>query len=256
MPDRLTSPTVGLMPTRPVTEDGHTIEPSVSVPTPTRREVGGDGGARARARSAGITIESVGVLRLAAAPAPTARRLRRAKLAHSLRFVFPRMHRAGRAQALDHECVLGRDRALECQRARGRHHAVRSVDVVLDEDRDAVERPARAPGLAFGVERVGDRPCLGIDLEHRAERRTGAVDLLDPPEVEIDDLPRRIPPRLHPLLQLFDGHLIEHERGGGACAMAATAEDRPGGRPRTTRTALLLQEQRRPDRAAVRRARH
>ncbi len=57
-----------------------------------------------------------------------------------------------------------------------------------------MERPARALGLAFGIERVGDRPCLGIDLEHRPERRTGAVDLLDPLEVEIDDLPRRIPP--------------------------------------------------------------
>ena len=34
MPLRLTAPTVGLMPTSPETPDGHTIEPSVSVPTP------------------------------------------------------------------------------------------------------------------------------------------------------------------------------------------------------------------------------
>ena len=32
MPARLTSPTVGLMPTRPQLDDGQTIEPSVSVP--------------------------------------------------------------------------------------------------------------------------------------------------------------------------------------------------------------------------------
>src|SRR5262245_22978993 len=34
IPDRLTSPTVGLMPTSADTDDGQTIEPSVSVPTP------------------------------------------------------------------------------------------------------------------------------------------------------------------------------------------------------------------------------
>ena len=32
MPARLTSPTVGLMPTMPQCDDGQTIEPSVSVP--------------------------------------------------------------------------------------------------------------------------------------------------------------------------------------------------------------------------------
>jgi hypothetical protein len=34
MPVRLSSPTVGLMPTRPLVPDGQTIDPSVSVPTP------------------------------------------------------------------------------------------------------------------------------------------------------------------------------------------------------------------------------
>jgi hypothetical protein len=35
MPARLTRPSVGLMPTRPQLFDGETMEPSVSVPTPT-----------------------------------------------------------------------------------------------------------------------------------------------------------------------------------------------------------------------------
>ena len=34
MPSRLTRPTVGLRPTRPQIDAGETIEPSVSVPTP------------------------------------------------------------------------------------------------------------------------------------------------------------------------------------------------------------------------------
>jgi hypothetical protein len=35
IPDRLTAPNVGLIPTSPFADDGHTIDPSVSVPTPT-----------------------------------------------------------------------------------------------------------------------------------------------------------------------------------------------------------------------------
>ena len=35
IPDRLRSPSVGLMPASPFAPDGHTIEPSVSVPTAT-----------------------------------------------------------------------------------------------------------------------------------------------------------------------------------------------------------------------------
>src|SRR3954468_488040 len=34
IPARLTRPTVGLIPTRPLADDGHTIDPSVSVPIP------------------------------------------------------------------------------------------------------------------------------------------------------------------------------------------------------------------------------
>src|ERR1700678_3757497 len=35
IPLRLTSPTVGLIPTSPFADEGHTIDPSVSVPIPT-----------------------------------------------------------------------------------------------------------------------------------------------------------------------------------------------------------------------------
>src|SRR5580698_6129814 len=35
IPLRLIRPTVGLMPTKPFDDEGHTIDPSVSVPTPT-----------------------------------------------------------------------------------------------------------------------------------------------------------------------------------------------------------------------------
>ena len=51
MPPRLTSPTVGLMPTRPLIDDGEMIEPSVSVPTASGREAGGDRRRRSRSSS-------------------------------------------------------------------------------------------------------------------------------------------------------------------------------------------------------------
>ena len=39
MPERLISPTVGLIPTTPFMDDGHTIEPSVSVPIATAQRL-------------------------------------------------------------------------------------------------------------------------------------------------------------------------------------------------------------------------
>ena len=38
MPERLTNPRVGLIPTNPHKEEGHTTEPSVSVPTATAQK--------------------------------------------------------------------------------------------------------------------------------------------------------------------------------------------------------------------------
>ena len=69
---------------------------------------------------------------------------------------------------------------------------------------------------------------VGIDLDDRAERRTGAVDLLDPREVELDELPRRVPARLHPLLQLLDRHLVELERSRRRLRACGHEDDRPG----------------------------
>ena len=39
IPERLTSPSVGLMPTRECAADGQTMEPSVSVPTATAQQL-------------------------------------------------------------------------------------------------------------------------------------------------------------------------------------------------------------------------
>src|SRR5262245_7479213 len=89
IPERLTSPTVGLTPTSPFAEDGHTIEPSVSVPTPTAArfaaiaapvpELDPHG---LRSRTYGLRVSPPRLLH------PLTECVER-KFAHSLRLVFP-----------------------------------------------------------------------------------------------------------------------------------------------------------------------
>src|SRR5262245_48030329 len=91
MPDRPMSPTVGLSPTSPQADDGLTIDPSVSVPTPTTH--------RPAATAAPVPELDPEALRSSAygffvnpprALHPLVEFDER-KLAHSLRFVLPRM---------------------------------------------------------------------------------------------------------------------------------------------------------------------
>src|SRR5204863_2502527 len=78
--------------------------------------------------------------------------------------------RAGGPEAADDEGVFGGDRAFERERRGGGRHAIRRVDVVFDENRNAVKRPAQAPGLALGVERIGNGEGVRVELDDRLER--------------------------------------------------------------------------------------
>src|SRR6185436_1077578 len=91
MPLRLINPRVGLMPAKPLADDGQTIEPSVSLPTPTA--------ARLAAIAAPVPVLEPQALRLSAyglrvrpprALQPLDECVDR-KFAHSLRFVLPRI---------------------------------------------------------------------------------------------------------------------------------------------------------------------
>ena len=86
-------------------------------------------------------------------------------------FALAEQDRAGLAQLLRDERVLGRDRSLERQRAGGGRHPVVRVDVVLERDRDAVQRPADLAGLALGIELVGDLERLRVGLDDRPQLR-------------------------------------------------------------------------------------
>jgi hypothetical protein len=104
------------------------------------------------------------------------------------------------------------DGPFERQRPGGRRHPVGGVDVVLDDDRDPVQRTARPLRLALLVERAGDRQRLGVGLADRPQVRPLAIDLVDPRQVQLDELPRRVAALGHPVLQLGDGRFGEGKR--------------------------------------------
>ena len=57
--------------------------------------------------------------------------------------------------------------------------AIGRPDVVLQENRDPVERSAHPSGLSLGVQVFGDLQRVRVDLENRAQRRTAPVQRLD-----------------------------------------------------------------------------
>jgi hypothetical protein len=58
-------------------------------------------------------------------------------------------------------------------------HAIRGGDVVPQEHRDAVQRPANAAGAALAVALGSDRQCVRVDLDDRVDSRAVTVDGLD-----------------------------------------------------------------------------
>src|SRR6266478_5751710 len=81
--------------------------------------------------------------------------------------------------------VVGRERA-----ARGGQPA--EVTEVLEGERDAVERPAPAPGSGVGLERSrGLERALFVEADESVE---ATVPLSDAPEAALDNLDRRDPP--------------------------------------------------------------
>src|SRR4029453_6638559 len=102
--------------------------------------------------AAGVSVEHVWILSLAAARAPAGRRSRRAEVGPLAEIGLAEDHGAGIAQAFDHERVRCRMIIRKRERAGGIHHAG-DIDGVLEKDGNAVHRASYLPRLAFGVER-------------------------------------------------------------------------------------------------------
>src|SRR5688572_20678699 len=90
-PPRLISPTVGLMPARPLMELGHTMDPSVSVPTATGARLAAIAAPEPELEPQEFRSSAYGLRVRPPRPLqPLVERVER-KLAHSLRLVLPRM---------------------------------------------------------------------------------------------------------------------------------------------------------------------
>jgi len=131
MPERLSRPSVGLMPTRPfmlaATRSSHRsrsrLPPRRDSPRPLRRS---------RSWTPRIAVERVRILRLPAATAPATRGMRSIrKFAHSLRFVFAEESRRPRRRA---------DRRRVCWRLANRTPYQRPVRAHRDPRQDEPER--------------------------------------------------------------------------------------------------------------------
>ncbi len=152
-------------------------------------EAGTDGGAGAAAQSTRHALQVVGIAGLVGE--------RRDRCDAGREFVHRGLaedHGAGVAQPLDLEGVGGRLQRRQAEGAARGRHADRVV-VVLDQHRDAVERPARAFLRPFAVERVGLVQRPGVEEHDRIQPRAGLVIGPDPGQVRFDQPARGDAPR-------------------------------------------------------------
>ena len=78
------------------------------------------------------------------------------------------------AQPRDDECVIGRLMTGERQRPTACRHGG-GVEIVLEDDRDAVHRSAHATLASLAVESPCLGPRSGIEPDHRVECRSAGV---------------------------------------------------------------------------------
>src|SRR5579871_1920170 len=91
MPARLTNPTVGLIPASPFDEDGHTIDPSVSVPIPIAARFADTPAPVPELDPQGLRSSAYGFRVSPPRPLHPLTEWLERMLAHSLRLVLPRM---------------------------------------------------------------------------------------------------------------------------------------------------------------------
>ena len=59
-------------------------------------------------------------------------------------------------------------------------HAIGGLDIVLDQNRDAMQRAPDLATLALGIERVGNGQRIGVEFDDRIDRRPRSCELSSP----------------------------------------------------------------------------
>jgi hypothetical protein len=168
-----------------------------------RGERGRDRGRRPRAGTAGVTVEHPRIAALAAHAAPAARAAEAAEIRPFAEIGLAQDDCPGAPQAARDRRVLQRGPPGECERARTRAETVGGVDVVLEQDRNAVQRTARPFAAALRVEPAGNGLRVRVQLEDAREVEP-LVDAPDAPQVDVHELARGQAARLHHPLQPRD----------------------------------------------------
>ncbi len=169
-------------------------------------EAGGDGHARARARAAGVAVQHVGVARLAADAAPAARGIAGAEVGPLAQVGLGQDNRARPSRSLPATQLSLARIGIAQRRGAGRgRHRIDGVDIVLEDDRDAVQRAAHLAGLELGVQLGGDLQSVGVDAQDGVELGATAVEGLDPIQVALHDVDDGEAALLVALAQLPDG---------------------------------------------------
>jgi len=162
-----------------------------------RREPGRDRDRRARTRPAGlhdrnasgVEFERKRIFDLAAERRIARRHIDRQDIGELGEVRFAEDHRAGLAQELRHRRVAIGVGVRKRQRAGGGVLGVAGCDIVLEENRDSLQRPPRA-GFA-GVDRCRNCRRIRVHLAHRVEARAGAIIGFDPRHVGAHQIGRR-----------------------------------------------------------------
>ncbi len=169
-----------------------------------RGQAGCSGGPRSRTRAARIAGRIVRVVRLAADSAPTAGGALGPEVGPFAEIGLAEDDGPGLPQTGNKKCVAPRDIAGQRQRTGGRRHRVAGLDVVLEEDRDAVQRPSHLvlPPLLVEGPRLGHRLRIGDDdgVQH-------GVEALDPLQVGPRDRLGTHRARFHQSLEIGDTRL-------------------------------------------------
>ena len=165
----------------PLAVEGPRIEPPVSLPSPTTPY--------AAAMAAPVPPEDPDGERMGSCGfriCPPSE-LCAAPEANSDRLIFARMIApAARSFLITNASSGGTEPSSSSGAAGGGH--VRGIEVVLQDDRNTVERRARPLALALGVERARRLERLGIHADHGAKLRSTPVVRLDARQAHLHEL--------------------------------------------------------------------